>query len=109
MIDKTEDSSSGSNLIQALCDVYDKLTSEDLTVAWLALVHLKAFKCLPAALYDPSGNHPDFIVNKVHNLVLGFLGPISDNCRYIFSFMDTARNFATRDIKENMKYECYDM
>ena len=55
----------GSNLVTALMDVYDKLTAEDLTVAWLSLVHLKAFKCLPTALYDPSGNHPDVIVNKV--------------------------------------------
>ena len=49
-----------------LHDVWRKLTSEDSVVAWMCLVHLKAFKCLPGQLYDPSGNSSDVIVNKVN-------------------------------------------
>lgn len=54
----------------ASCDVaphivVSLLTPLDASVAWLCLVHVKAFGVLPGHVFDPSGNHPDVVVNKV--------------------------------------------
>ena len=60
--------SDSSNLLQELYDVPNKLTPEDTSVAWMCLVHIKAFKILPPQLYDPSGENCDVVVNKVRKL-----------------------------------------
>ena len=60
--------SDSGNLLQELYDVPNKLTPEDTSVAWMCLVHIKAFKILPPQLYDPSGENCDVVVNKVRKL-----------------------------------------